>query len=184
MTTQGSPPNLDSDRQVLDQLFTATYEELRRMAAVIRKDDVHTQVSAQSLVNEAWLKLKNSQDLEFKSTLHFKMVAARAMRQILLDAARRRVAQKRGGETTAPITAAEEEIAGSVPGERELLALRSSLDELAKLNPRQSLLVRSRYFGGLAMCEIAARLRVSESTALREWRAAKVWLSSKIRGTW
>lgn len=182
MADQGFPPNCDGDRQVLDQLFTATYEELRRMAAAIRKDDANAQVSAQSLVNEAWLKLKNSTDLQFKSSLHFKMVAARAMRQILLDAARRRVAQKRGGEGAVPIADCEEEISGPIPGERELLALRSSLEELSKLNPRQSLLVKSRYFGGLAMCEVAARLRVSESTALREWRAAKLWLSSKIRG--
>ena len=126
------------------------------MASSIRKDDANAQVSANSLVNEAWLKLKNSKDLQFKSSVHFKMVAARA--------------------------AADDEISGPIPGERELLALRHSLEELSAVNPRQGFLVKSRYFGGLAMGEIAALLQVSESPALREWRAARAWLGSKIRG--
>jgi RNA polymerase sigma factor (TIGR02999 family) len=151
------------------------------MASAIRKDDANAQVSANSLVNEAWLKLKNSRDLEFKSPLHFKLVAARAMRQILLDAARRRVALKRGGENNPNLAASEDEIAGPIPGERELMALRNSLDELSALNPRQGFLVKSRYFGGLAMSEIAALLQVSESTVLREWRSARAWLGTKIR---
>lgn len=172
----------DGDRRVLDELFSATYEELRRMAASIRRDDANTQVSANSLVNEAWLKLKNCKDLEFKSSLHFKMVAARAMRQILLDAARRRVALKRGGEGATNLTGRDDEISCPIPGERELLALRNSLEELSAVNPRQGFLVKSRYFGGLAVSEIAALLQVSESTVLREWRAARSWLGSRIRG--
>lgn len=174
---------IESQRQAIDELFSATYEELRRMAVSIKKDDAKTPVSANTLVNEAWLKLVNSKKLDFKSSLHFKMVAGRAMRQILIDAARRRVALKRGGESDTTCLSAEDNIPEEIPGERELLRLRESLEELSRLNPRQGILVKSRYFGGLAFSEIAAMLEVSESTVLREWRAAKAWLGSRMRRT-
>lgn len=171
----------DSQRKAVDDLFSLAYEELRRMASFVKKDDVNAPVSPSTLVNEAWLKLAASKHLEFQSPLHFKMIAARAMRQILVDAARRRAAHKRGGESEAVFVTFDDELSEPVTCDRQLLALNECLEELATVNPRQAILVESRYFGGLDIPEIAALLDVSESTVLREWRAAKAWLGSEIR---
>src|SRR5262245_7334564 len=86
------------DRRALDQLFSATYEELRRLAASVRGSDPSATLSPTALVNEAWLKLANSAGFVIASRVHFKRLAARAMRQVLVEAARRRKARKRGGD--------------------------------------------------------------------------------------
>src|SRR5882762_983617 len=86
-----------ADRQALDQLFSVTYEELRRLASSVRRGDPSATLSPTALVNEAWLKLADSRQLATTSKLHFKRIAARAMRQLLVEAARRRHAGKRGG---------------------------------------------------------------------------------------
>ncbi len=86
-----------SDRRALDELFSVTYEELRRLAASVRRDDPSATLSPTALVNEAWLKLAGSPQVAATSRLHFKRIAARAMRQVLVEAARRRNAGKRGG---------------------------------------------------------------------------------------
>src|SRR5438132_11942670 len=85
------------DRRALDHVFSVTYEELRRLASSVRRSDPNASLSPTTLVNEAWLKLRNSPGLAGVSRLHFKRIAARAMRQVLVEAARRRKAQKRGG---------------------------------------------------------------------------------------
>src|SRR5947208_13688547 len=85
------------DRRALDTLFSVTYEELRRLASRVRRSDANASLSPTTLVNEAWLKLRNSPRLAGVSRLHFARIAARAMRQVLIEAARRRNAQKRGG---------------------------------------------------------------------------------------
>src|SRR5712692_9615275 len=86
------------ERQALDQLFSLTYEELRRLAASVKRGDPSNTLSPTALVNEAWLKLAKSPGIEADSPLHFKRIAARAMRQLLIEAARRRNAHKRGGD--------------------------------------------------------------------------------------
>src|SRR4029434_1304309 len=90
---------LDSlvDREALDRLFSVTYEELRRLASTVKRSDWNASISPTTLVNEAWMKLAASPGFRSASTLHFKRIAARAMRQILVEAARRRSAAKRGG---------------------------------------------------------------------------------------
>jgi len=164
----------------VDELFSAAYEELRRLAAFVKRDHQQAALSPTTLVNEAWLKLAASRGLRFESVLHFKMTAARAMRQILVEAARRRGAQKRGGDGVAIFVTFDDQ-SPPVRCDREFLALHHSLDELARLNPRQALLVESRYFGGMDVTETAALLDVSEATVLRDWRAAKAWLGAEIR---
>ena len=171
-------------RQAIDDLFSVTYEELRRLASTVRRGDPSATLSPTALVHEAWLKLANSPAFVTTSRLHFKRIAARAMRELLIEAARRRNAQKRGGGGGAPkavlITfgdAAEE----TISCEEELLALDAALDELARLNPRQAMMVESRFFGGLDIAETAALLEISEATILRDWRAAKAWLAQELR---
>ncbi len=165
----------------LDQTFSLAYEELRRLAASVRRDDPAATLTPTDLVNEAWLKLRNSPELARTSKLHFKRVAARAMRQVLIEAARKRKAGKRGGG--AAVVTFDESLDGSTGSAEDLLALNDALEDLARLHPRQATLVESRFFGGLEMIEIAELLDVSEATVLRDWRAARAWLAKELRRT-
>jgi RNA polymerase sigma factor (TIGR02999 family) len=168
------------DRAALDQLFTSTYEELRRLAATIRRDDPSATLTPTALVHEAWLKMAGSRGLAPTSRLHFKRIAARAMRQVLVEAARRRNAGKRGGDVA--MVTFDEQAGGSLTTTADdLLVLDAALDDLARVNARQALMVESRFFGGLDVRETAELLAVSEATVLRDWRAAKAWLSSELR---
>jgi RNA polymerase sigma factor (TIGR02999 family) len=175
-------PDAVLDRQTLDDLFSVTYEELRRLAWSVRRSDHTSSLNPTALVNETWLRLASAPGFRSASRLHFKRIAARAMRQILIDAARRRRAAKRGGDDACMVTF-DETVDQVVSAGRELLALDAALDDLARIHPRQALLVESRYFGGFDVAETAALLEVSESTVLRDWRAAKAWLASEIART-
>ena len=168
------------DRRALDRLFSAAYEELRRLAHSVRRGDPSATLSPTALVNEAWMKLAKSPDVGATSRLHFKRIAARAMRQILVEAARRRNSEKRGGR--AEITVAFDDALQKNPsGGDVILALNTALDSLAQMNPRQAVMVESRFFGGLDIPETAALLNVSEATVLRDWRAAKAWRANELR---
>jgi RNA polymerase sigma factor (TIGR02999 family) len=169
-----------ADRQALDHLFSATYEELRRLASTVRRGDPSATLNPTALVNEAWIKLAKSPDIGATSRLHFKRIAARAMRQLLVEAARRRNAGKRGAgaEITVTFDAADKK---APSGREDLLALDRTLDELAQMNERQAVIVESRFFGGLDIPETAELLNVSEATVLRDWRAAKAWLAHELR---
>ena len=166
------------DRGSLDRLFVATYDELRRLAALIRQGDPSATLTPTALVHEAWLKLAASHSIAPTSRLHFKRIAARAMRQVLIEAARRRKAEKRGSDP-AMVTFDE---AANYPATSadELLLLDAALQDLARVNARQAVMVESRFFGGLDVAETAELLNVSEATVLRDWRAAKAWLSSEL----
>ncbi len=174
---------LPVDRDAVDLLFSATYEELRRLAAAVRRDDPAATLNPTALVNEAWLKLALSSGLAAASPLHFKRIAARAMRQVLVEAARRRRAEKRGGPDAVVVTFddALDGVADRTAVCDELLALDAALDDLARLEPRQAAMVESRFFGGLDVPQIAALLGVSEATVLRDWRAARAWLACELR---
>ena len=169
----------DSDRQALNELFSVTYEELRRLAGSVRRDDPGATMSPTALVNEAWLKLADSPAVARTSPLHFKRIAARAMRQVLIEAARRRNARKRGGGVL-PVTF-DDALQVSPASAEDLLALDATLEDLARINPRQAMMVESRFFGGLDVAEIARLLDVSEATVLRDWRAARAWLARELR---
>mgnify|MGYP005835263411 CR=1 FL=1 len=167
-------------RELIDHMFSVTYEELRRLAAVVKRRDPSHTLSPTALVNEAWLKLARAPEFVTTSRLHFKRVAARAMRQLLIEAARRRSADKRGGPG-AMFVAFDDGFDRPVHCARELIVLDETLDELAKLNPRQALIVESRFFGGLDISETAELLNISETTVHREWRMAKAWLAAEFR---
>lgn len=169
-------------KSALDNLFSAAYEELRRLAGSVKYSRPDVTISPSTLVHETWLKLKKSRQLAPESELHFKHIAARAMRQVLVEAARRRKAYKRGGGSALLVTF-DESMHVPVACDQELLALDAALEELASVSPRQAKLVDIRFFGGLDASETAALLEVSESTALREWRTAKAWLASQILRT-
>jgi len=162
-------------------LFSLTYEELRRLASTVRRGDPHATLSPTTLVHEAWLKLANSPQLGAISRLHFKRIAARAMRQLLVEAARRRNANKRGGGEGVLMVAFDESLPETVSCGRELLALDTALEELSRMNPRQATMVETRFFGGFDVTETADLLNVSEATVMRDWRAAKAWLAHQLR---
>jgi RNA polymerase sigma factor (TIGR02999 family) len=169
-----------ADRRTLDYLFSVTYEELRRLASTVRRYDGSMTLNSTALVNEAWVKLAKSPGFEATSRLHFKRIAARAMRQVLVEAARRRATRKRGGTDTMLVTF-DDALAQSATYGRDLLALDDALKDLAELHPRQAAIVESRFFGGLDVADTAALLDVSEATILRDWRAAKAWLAYELR---
>jgi RNA polymerase sigma factor (TIGR02999 family) len=168
-----------SPRESLDELFSLAYEELRHLAASVRRDDPAATLSPTDLVNEAWLKLSGSPEVADTSPLHFRRIAARAMRQVLVEAARRRKAGKRGGGAR-PVTF-DDGLDIRAAGPEDILGLHEALDALARLDPRQAMMVESRFFGGLGMGEIAQLLGVSEATVLRDWRAARAFLAHELR---
>ena len=172
----------DDQRQALDELFSVTYEELRRLAGAVRRHDPSATLSPTALVNEAWIKLSATPQVAGTSPLHFKRIAARAMRQVLVEAARRRHARKRGGNAAIVLTLDENVESGETFSE-DLLALDRALEALARVAPRQATLVENRFFGGLDVTETAALLQISEATVLRDWRAARAWLAHELRST-
>jgi RNA polymerase sigma factor (TIGR02999 family) len=183
-----APPTHSPDtaaRRELNQLFSLAYEELRRLAANVRRNDPNATVTPTTIVNEAWLKLSRTPDVADASQLHFKRIAACAMRQVLVDAARRRIAGSHGGgwqhvsfDDALGLTGT----AGSgTSDDRQVIALDAAMMTLQKLQPRQAALVEARFFGGLETSEVAELLGISEATALRDWRAAKAWLAVEVR---
>jgi len=170
-------PQVDPEhRQALDHMFSVAYEELRRIATAVKHSRPNAVVSTSTLIHEAWLKLVNSSKLELHSQLHFTCVAAKAMRQIVVDMARRRSASKRA----ALFVTFDEALGVPLSHNRDVLALDSALDQLARLNPRQAKTVELRFFGGLNVTEIVTVLGVSESTVDRDWRVARAWLEAEI----
>ena len=169
-----TPAPTGGDRESVDRLFTLAYEELRRLASAIRRGEQSHTLTPTALVNEAWLKLSATPALGRLSQLEFKRVAARAMRQVLIEAARRRRAEKRGGG--AGLVTFDESLNPGPTTSDELLDLHDALEALAQVNPRQAALVESRFFGGLETAEISELLGISEATVLRDWRAARAWL--------
>jgi RNA polymerase sigma factor (TIGR02999 family) len=173
-------PGSKAEKQTLDYLFSVTYEELRRLASAVKRSDANSTLNPTALVNEAWLKLVKSPPFETTSRLHFKRIAARAMRQVLIEAARRRNSGKRGGgEVT--IAVLDVSIGEAAFADKDVLALEDALQELEQLEPRQARLVESRFFGGMDVVETAELLEVSEATVHRDWRAAKAWLKHRLR---
>ena len=176
------PSGRREPKRALDDVFSATYEELHRLASAVKRSDFQGSLTPTTLVNEAWLRLRSSPDFAFESALHFRRIAARAMRQILIEAARRRHARKRGGDGSAVfVTLDDSNGDAAASSDKELLAVDAALDDLARISPRQAQVVESRFFGGLEIREIAQLLDISEATVLRDWRAAKAWLACQIR---
>ena len=172
------PDGIPAERHDIDYVFSLTYEELRRLAARVRLGDPSLTLNTTALVHEAWLKLAGSPRFASTSQLHFKRNAARAMRQLLVEAARRRTAGKRGGGA---VVVALEDAGEIVSNASDLLALDTALEELGRVSPRQAQMVEARFFGGLDATETAELLEISEATVLRDWRAARAWLARELK---
>jgi len=154
---------------------------MRRLAASVLRSEQDARITPTTLVHEAWLKLARSPEVAECPSLHFRRIAARAMRQVLVDAARKRDAQRR--QAGALLVTFDESLPGlkAVTEGREMLALDLALDRLRLISQRQAELVEARFFGGLEVAELAAAFDISEATVAREWRSARAWLAVEIR---
>jgi RNA polymerase sigma factor (TIGR02999 family) len=173
-----SPAGAPADAADVDARFALIYGELKRLAHRIRSGRAGETLNTTALVHEAYVKLASSAALEVRDRSHFFAIAARAMRQILVDTARRRVAQKRGGEA-AFVTFDEALFPRSVLP-LELLALDEALARLETQDARVARVVEYRVFGGLSAEETATALGVSRPTIDRDWRAARAWLAVEL----
>ena len=167
----------DAGSQALKGLFVRVYEELKPLARKQLAASRDATLNTTGLVHEAWLKLARDDSRSLHNRVHFFALAAKAMRQIVIDHARARVAAKRGGEGLHLVGIEEAgEIAGPELDADELLRLDHALDQLAHEEPRLAHLVELRFFAGLAIHEIAALQSVSDRTLNRDWRRAKAHL--------
>jgi len=179
MSSSQRPTRWDRDLAA-DEFTAAVYDELRALAthylSAERPD--HT-LQPTALVHEAYVRLVRSKPLVVKGRAHFVAIAARVMRQVLVDHARRRMAEKRGGGNAARIalTDLKEDMAVK---EIDLVTLDDALLSLAELDPRMCRVVELRFFGGLSNAEVAEAMSISPRTVEREWSLARAWLHQKI----
>ncbi len=162
------------------------YRELRALAAqYLQRSPAGATLQPTAIVNEAWLRLRHNNGLDWKSQSHFFAISANAMRNVLLDHARRKHADKRGGGAarvtlSAAESPSESGLAESGLAELDLLALSEAMDRLAALDARQARVVELRFFAGLGVREIAEQIGVSERTVKNDWRMAKAWLRVEL----
>jgi RNA polymerase sigma-70 factor, ECF subfamily len=169
------------DETALDQLIPLVHDELRRLARRhMAGERVGHTLQATALVNEAYLRLIEVNQVRWQNRAHFFAMASRVMRRILVDAARARGYQKRGGG--AETVSLDEALLVSGGPRQDLIALDDALNALAAFDLRKSQVVEMRFFGGLSVEETAEALHVSADTVMRDWRLAKVWLLRELSG--
>ncbi len=167
-------------REAIDEILPHVYAELRRQAASqLRRERRNHSLQTTGLVHEAYLKLVDQRDVEWKSRSHFFAIAAQAMRRILVDYAKTRNRDKRGGpQDDLPL---EEALLASIAAKNvDLIALDEALSRLAEMDPQQEKIVELRYFCGLSLEETAEMLGISRATAARDWSVAKAWLYREL----
>jgi len=169
----------EGDGVALESLFPIVYDELRSIAAkYLRQERQNHTLQATALVHEAYLRLVKWETVSWQNRAHFFSVAAQIMRNILVDYARRKKADIRGGNLQ--MVTLDERIGFFQMPEIDLVDLDDALNELAKLSERQSKIVELRFFGGLTIVEAAETLKVSEMTVKRDWNFSKAWLYEKL----
>ena len=181
------------DGDAFREVFDLVYEELHRLAHHVRKGRASETMNTTALLHEAYIHLLPSQALDWQGRKHFMAVAARAMRQVLVRAAEKRTARKRGGGQAA--TSLDEGVhsegalaSGGVPGgtgvpgftPERVVALDEALQRLETFAPRQARVVECRYFAGLDVDETADALDISRATVKRDWKTARAWLAKEL----
>ena len=190
MNGQPTPPDVtrlldawsQGDRSALEKVTRLVYEDLRRLAHhyMKRQRPDHT-LQTTALVHEAYLRLVSQDEPSFTNRSHFLAVAAKAMRQILVDYAKAALRLKRGAGARA-VELDEAALLSREPT-REILDINEALEKLAALDPRKAQVVELKYFGGLKQEEIAEVLNISEATVRRDWAFSRAWLYTELRGT-
>ncbi len=171
----------DDGREATDRLFQILYFELHALAENLVRGERHQQtIQPTVLINEAYLKLAGGTSaVAWETRAHFMRTASRAMRQVLVDYARKRAAAKRGGGV--PHVTLNEELTGRKQPEMAVVALSEALEKLSGLDERTSRVVEMRVFAGMKMAEIAHVLSVSKATVDSDWRFAKAWLGNELK---
>jgi RNA polymerase sigma factor (TIGR02999 family) len=173
----------DGDATALERLLPLVYADLRRIAArQLKAERAHHTLSATAVVHEVYLRLVGQRKVRLEERAQFFSAAARQMRRILVDHARRRSAAKRGGSEIR-VSIDEEALAADAGRELDLLALDRALAELAALDPRVAQIVELRFFGGLSLDETAVAMNVSRRTVAREWALARSWLHQRLEAS-
>ncbi|SMP58494.1 RNA polymerase, sigma subunit, ECF family [Neorhodopirellula lusitana] len=168
------------DGKKTDQLFTVLYEDLRKMAGrFLQSEPVPEKLSSASLVHQAYVRMVDQNEVNWQGKTHFFAIGATVMRRILVDHARRTRALKRGGNWLR--RQLDDEVTFVLDREDDVVALDELLLTLAELSPRQAKVVELRFFGGLAMKEIAAELNIGLRTVEKEWAMARAWLRRELR---
>lgn len=168
----------NGDQRALDQLMPLVYDELRRMAkGHMRRQPSNHSFQTTELIHEAYLKIAKNNGQSWQNREHFYGVAAKAMRQILVDYARSKQRQKRGG---GQIGSLEAETAAAPERSGQLIALDEALKNLESLDERKGRVVELRFFGGLTTEEVADVLKLSRETVKRDWRFARTWLLREL----
>jgi RNA polymerase sigma factor (TIGR02999 family) len=170
------------DAAALERLVPLVYAELKKVAgAHLRHEQAGHSLQATALVHEVYLRLVNVDRMTFESRAHFMAVAARLMRQILVDRARRKLAGKRGGRATmVSLDGVSPAVSAVGPTNIDVLALDEALAELASFDAQQCRIVEMRFFAGLTIDEAAHALGISTATVEREWAVAKAWLYTQL----
>ena len=171
----------DGDERARDEMLPLVYDELRRLAALylLRERRDHT-LQPTALVHEAYLRLVDQRQVNWKNRAQFVGLAAVMMRRILVNHARDRAADKRGGDMRkVPLTDADEP---GTPQDVDVIVLHEALDQLGAIDPRKSRIVELKFFGGLTTSEIAEVLQLSPATIERDWSFARAWLYDAIGG--
>ena len=167
------------DEAALQRLVPLVYAELHRLAHRYMRGERHAPtLQTTALVNEAYLHMVDARRVRWQDRAHFLAVAAQMMRRILLQAARTRGRQKRGGDVVR--VELDESVDAMAMRSRELVALDDALDALAQFDPRKAKLVELRFFGGLSVEDAAEVLKVSPQTVLRDWKLARAWLTEEL----
>jgi RNA polymerase sigma-70 factor, ECF subfamily len=170
------------DRDALDRLVPFVYDELRRLARYYMSGErAGHLLQTTALVNEAYIKLVDSSRVKWQNRAHFIAVSAQMMRRILVDFARSRDYQKRGGAMRQVSLA--EAMTISLDKNKDLVALDEAIENLTKIDERKGKVVEFRFFGGLTVEETAEVLDVSPDTIMRDWKFAKVWLLRELSKT-
>ena len=171
----------NGDEAALAQLMPEVHGELHRIARrCMRGERAGHTLQATALINEAYVRLVDTRQVRWQDRTHFLAMSARLMRRVLVDHARARLYQKRGGGAL-KVTLTDG-LAGSDEQPQDVIALHDALDALAKFDERKSRVVELRFFGGLTIEEIAPVLGVSADTIMRDWKLAKAWLLREIEG--
>ncbi len=166
-----------------EELFALMYEELKRVArAYIRRERADHTLGATALLNESYLKLFGGTSFEWENRQQLFCTVARAMRRVLVDHARKRAAQRHGGEFQRLSLDDGQQAPAIINDPTLFLALNEGIERLAKLNPRQALVVEMHSFAGLTEEEVAEVLGISSRTVKNDWRFAKAWLKSQMAG--
>jgi RNA polymerase sigma factor (TIGR02999 family) len=169
------------DRSAMDRLLPVIYNELHRLASrYMRGQRADHTLNTTALIHEAYLKLVDQKMVQWQNRAHFFGVAGQAMRHILVDYAREKHAQKRGGHQQK--VAIDEVALVSEDRTEDWLSIDTALKKLEEIDPRQGKIVELRYFTGLTIDETAAVLEISPATVKREWNMAKAWLARELKG--